>query len=142
MLVLDSDLMSILLRGPVGERSRLMEYLRMAEGEPVAVTIITFEEQMRGWLAVIAKAKTPPRQVAAYARLHAFLADYQQLPVLDFDIATAERFAELRRRFRRHGAADLKIAALLLETGGKLLSRNVRDFRDIPGLDVVDPLAQ
>jgi len=33
---------------------------------------------------------------------------------------------------------DLKIAAIVLVHGAKLLSRNLKDFRQIPNLDVED----
>jgi tRNA(fMet)-specific endonuclease VapC len=142
VLVLDSDLMSILLRGPASERSRLMDWIKRSGDDAVAVTIVTFQEQMRGWLAVIAKAKTPQQQVAGYARLHALLRDYQRLPVLDLSDAAAQTFAALRRQYRRHGAADLRIAAIAITAGATLLSRNVRDFRPVEGLAFRDPLAK
>ena len=66
--------------------------------------------------------------------------DYQALPVLDFSDDAAEQFWALRRRHRRHGASDLKIASIAITAGGRLLSRNLPDFRDIAGLDVEDPL--
>ncbi len=34
--------------------------------------------------------------------------------------------------------ADLRIAAITLEHGGTLVTRNVRDFRGIPDLLIVD----
>jgi predicted nucleic acid-binding protein len=95
---------------------------------------------MRGWLAVIAKAKSPGHQTAGYNRLHSLLKDYQRLPVLDFDERSANLFAELRRHHRRHGAADLKIAAITMIASAKLLSRNLRDFASIDGLRAENPL--
>jgi len=35
----------------------------------VVSTIISFEEQMRGWLAQLAKARTIAQQIDAYSRL-------------------------------------------------------------------------
>jgi tRNA(fMet)-specific endonuclease VapC len=119
-----------------------MDWIGRSGDQAVAVTIVTFEEQMRGWLAFIAKAKTPEQQVAAYARLHTLLRDYQRFPVLDFDHPAAQLLASLRRRYRRHGAADLKIAAIAIAAGAKLLSRNVRHFEHIERLTVEDPLAK
>lgn len=140
MLVVDSDLASIIQRGPVAERARLVSWLRTAADE-AAITIVSFEEQVRGWMAVLARAKTPRQQVPAYARLKALLKAYQAVEVLEFDDVAADRFAELRRRHRRHGTADLKIAAIALTAGATLLTRNARDFADIEGLVVENPLA-
>jgi tRNA(fMet)-specific endonuclease VapC len=95
---------------------------------------------MRGWLAVISKAKSPEQQIAGYSRLHSILREYQRLPVLDFDEQAADLFVELRRRYRRLGAADRRIAAIAMATNAKLLSRNMRDFGSIDGLAAENPL--
>jgi tRNA(fMet)-specific endonuclease VapC len=142
VFVLDSDLLTILQRGPESERGRLTEWLSRAKQEPVAVTIVGFEEQMRGWMAVIARSKIPRQQVPAYRRLNVLLRDYQALPVLDFDDSAADLFVELRQRNRRTGTADLKIAAVALANGAKLMTRNLRDFEGIEGLIIENPLAR
>jgi tRNA(fMet)-specific endonuclease VapC len=142
VLVLDTDLMSIIQLGPPAERARLLDWLRGAADQNVVVTIVTFEEHVRGWMAVIARAKTPQQQVPAYERLRAMLESYRPASLLDFGSAAADRFIELRRRHRRQGTADLKIAAITLTAGATLLTRNVRDFADIEGLVVENPLAR
>ena len=47
-------------------------------------------------------------------------------------------FAELRPQCPRVQALDLRIASIALTTGAVVLSRNVRDFRRVPGLTVED----
>jgi tRNA(fMet)-specific endonuclease VapC len=59
MIVLDSDTLSILQRGSGEEFERLSARVRNAPEWPLYVTIVSFEEQMRGWLAYVARAKTP-----------------------------------------------------------------------------------
>ena len=39
--------------------------------------LISVEEQMRGWLNLIARAKTAQQEVSAYLRLHAMLAFFE-----------------------------------------------------------------
>jgi hypothetical protein len=63
MLVLDTDAVS-LLQHPDGEAGQRLASRLVASGQPTAVTITTFEEQVRGRLADCARAKTPE----AYAR--------------------------------------------------------------------------
>ena len=58
--------------------------------------------------------------------------------MLDFDEAAAERFLQLRRSRLRLGSMDLKIAAIALAQETTLLSRNLADFRRVPGLLVED----
>ena len=54
------------------------------------------------------------------------------------DEAAAAAFQRLRRRHRRIGTMDLKIAAIVLSRNATLLSRNLRDFGHIPDLHVED----
>jgi predicted nucleic acid-binding protein len=68
VIILDTDVLSVVQRGDSPEYDRLAERLDTAD-EEVAVTIISIEEQMRGWLAFIARAKSSFQQVKAYAKL-------------------------------------------------------------------------
>jgi tRNA(fMet)-specific endonuclease VapC len=137
--VLDTDLLSIVQRRTGDSYERLQLRLEIASRtEPVCVTLISFEEQTRGWLTYIAKARTAPMQLDAYARLLGMLEDFCKRRVLTYDAATVARFGELRRAKIRIGTMDLKIAAIVLARGAKLLSRNLGDFRKVPGLSVED----
>jgi tRNA(fMet)-specific endonuclease VapC len=113
---------------------------RLAEVPPdeVAVTIVTYEEQMRGWLAYLARARTLEQQVAAYRRLRLHVERYRRIPLMDFDDQAATEFARLRSARIRIGTMDLKIAAIALANEATLLSRNLADFGKISGLRVED----
>ena len=137
MLVLDTDHMSLLEWGGEGSAA-LRERLADIAPDDVATTIISYEEQMRGWMAYIARAKSLPQQLEAYQRLRRHLENYRQIPVLDFDKAAAAEFQSLRRERIRVGTMDLKIAAIVLSRDATLLSRNVVDFEKIPGLKMED----
>jgi tRNA(fMet)-specific endonuclease VapC len=102
------------------------------------VSIVSFEEQMRGWLAFIARTKSSDQNVVAYGKLHALVEDFSTRPILDFDRPAAAEFEELRRAKVRVGAMDLKIAAIVLANDALLLSRNLADFRKVPALRVED----
>ena len=64
------------------------------------------------------------------------------VPVLPFATAEASRCAGLRETLRARGrrvtsrALDLIIAGTAVEHGPILVTRNIRDYRDIPGLDL------
>lgn len=137
MFILDTDHLSVLERG--GEGSfRLQERLAGQPPEEVATTILNFEEQMRGWLAYVARARSLPQQVEAYRRLRRHLDNYRLIPVLDFDERAAAELARLQKKRVRIGTMDLKIAAIALAQGAILLSRNLGDFAQVPGLEVED----
>jgi tRNA(fMet)-specific endonuclease VapC len=137
MLILDSDHMSLLEWGGP-DSSPLRERLADCDPQDVATTIINYEEQIRGWMAYIARAKSVSQQVEAYRRLRNHLDNYRQIPVLDFDGRAGEVYQQLRRSRIRAGAMDLKIAAICLARPATLLSRNRQDFERVPGLQVED----
>ena len=53
--------------------------------------------------------------------------------VLEFDRPAARVFVDLKRSRIRVGTMDLKIAAIVLARDATLLSRNLGDFRKVPG---------
>jgi tRNA(fMet)-specific endonuclease VapC len=70
--------------------------------------------------------------------LQATLPYFQRLLVLDFNQAAYEHFIALRCQRIRIGSQDLRIAAITLAAGGVLVTRNQRDFAQVPGLSLED----
>jgi tRNA(fMet)-specific endonuclease VapC len=138
MIVLDTDHLSLLDLGRSTEAHRLQSRLRTIAPEEAVVTIISFEEQMRGWLTYLARARNLAQQIEAYRRLKRHLDNYRGLTVLEFDDLVAVEFQRLRKLRIRIGTYDLKIAAIALAHDATLLSRNLVDFRKVPGLRVED----
>ncbi len=101
-------------------------------------TIITYEEQTRGWIAYMARAKTVVQEIEAYARLKRHLRNFRNILVLDFDERAAVEYQQLRRSRIRIGTMDLKIAAIVLAHDATLLTMNLSDFQKVPGLKVAD----
>jgi tRNA(fMet)-specific endonuclease VapC len=136
MIVLDTDHVVVLsAAGPRGER--LKARLKSSPDPDIAITIISVEEQMRGWLAEIRRRHEPIRQVEPYDRLNQLVAFWNLCRILPFDRAAASRFQLLRRQVRI-GAQDLKIATVALVWNAKLLTGNTRDFERVPGLRIED----
>ena len=69
MVVLDTDLLSLLERDG-REAATLRQRLRGVEVGTVVTTIVNFEEQMHGWLVVVARARTMARQIRNYDHPH------------------------------------------------------------------------
>ncbi len=132
VLVLDTNHLTELgYERPMGARlSARLQKSAMA----AVTTIVSVEEQLRGWLARIAKINDPHRQIEAYAELGArvnFLASFTLLP---WDKEAADRFKSLRKQGLRIGSMDLKIACITIEHDATLLTRNTVDFAKVPGL--------
>ena len=116
MLAFDTDHVSLLQWGGGEEAGRLRARLQTAD-EEVAVTVISYEEQTRGWLAYVARARTLGQQVEAYRRLRRHLDVYRTAQLLDFDEQAATEFQRLQRSRVRIGTMDLRIAAIALIHG-------------------------
>lgn len=136
MLVLDTDHISVLERADSVDRARLIHRLDQSGMVAVVTTIVSYEEQSRGWLAYVARARSETEQLDAYERLARHLETYRRLTVLGYDRSTAERYQQLRAARLNVGPLDLKIAAITLANDAALLSRNLKDFEKIPGLHV------
>jgi tRNA(fMet)-specific endonuclease VapC len=137
MYILDTDHLSVLDRGGVKAQS-LLQRLAGVDARQVAATIISYEEQMRGWLSYLAKAQTIDQQVEAYSQLKRQLANYCAIPILEFDRAAAQEFQRLKKLYPRLGTMDLKIAAIALVNQAVLLTRNSSDFGQIADLRIED----
>lgn len=131
--VLDTDHLSILDQDSP-EAHRLTDRLSRIPSDALFVSIITYEEQMRGWLAYLARASTVEHQVPAYRKLRKHVQRYRTIPLLDFDERAAAEYERLRGARVRVGSMDLKIAAIALANDATLLTRNTGHFEKVPGL--------
>ncbi len=138
VFVLDTDLASILQRRSQPAYDRFQGRLHARPPAEVCVTIISFQEQVQGWMTVLNQARSSDRVVSAYTELKKILAYYCEAKVLLFEQSAQNRFVDLRKQRIRVATMDLRIASIALVTGSTLLSRNLRDFRRVPGLLVED----
>ena len=137
MYILDTDHISILERGGA-KAQHLITRLANVKAENVAATIISYEEQLRGWLSYIRKAKTIDAEVEAYKELKKQLNNYSNIPIIEFNDRAAQEFKRLKNDYPRLGTMDLKIAAITLINEAILLTRNQKDFGKIVGLKIED----
>lgn len=139
MYILDTDHISILESVSTSpEAQRLRFRMARLKAHERITTIITFEEQIRGWMSYLAKSRTIAEQVKAYRKLKGVLDRYLKLTVLEFDEAAATEFERLKQARVRIGTMDLKIAAIALSRGATVLTRNRGDFEQVPNLQMDD----
>jgi tRNA(fMet)-specific endonuclease VapC len=135
LYVLDTDHISLQQRAHPVVLQRLQV---LHEDDSSAVTVITVEEQIRGRLEIIRRRGASPLQVAAYAAFQQPLRYFASWQVLDFTQAAFDQFLALRQQRIRIGAQDLRIAAITLANTATLVTRNTRDFAQVPGLVIED----
>lgn len=136
MIILDTDHFTVLRYSEHSQYGILSARMRRSADTSFATTAISVEEQMRGWLAAIRRARRVHNQILYYTRLIGMIRFVTKWQILPFNEPAADRFEALRKQRIRIGTQDLKIAAIALETNALLLSANLRDFEVVPGLRV------
>lgn len=136
MILLDTDHLSVLLSSTHSQYAPLVARLQASADQQFVASVISLEEQLRGWLAEIRRQTQIPRQVMPYQRLAELVRFFGHWRLLHFDNAAAQMFMDLRAAKIRVGSQDLKIASVALTHQVLLLSANLRDFEQVPGLRV------
>jgi tRNA(fMet)-specific endonuclease VapC len=132
--VLDTDMLTLVEEG----HPEVSKHFLGQRAEDVAITVLTVEEQLGGWYTELRKAKRPEKLARAYRRLADTVRFLSRLQILTYDEPAIRRFEELRKSKVRIGRTDLRIAATVLEQSAVLVTRNSRDFKQVPGLQLED----
>lgn len=133
--ILDTDHVSLWQR----KYEPVLQRLKTIGVQNVTVTVITVEEQFRGRLDQVRRAKSQEERIAAYRWLRDTTLFLSQFSQVESWSAEAERcYVELKQQRVRIGAQDLRIAAIALSVGGTVVTRNRRDFERVPGLRIED----
>ena len=134
MYVLDTDHISLYQHG----NTRIGQRIRYLPANQLATTIVSYEEQIAGRMAVARRARTVNERIEAYHWLQHTLDFYCRMPVLQFNQAAGDILQSLHKLKLRIGTKDLLIGAITLANGATLLTRNLRDFQKVPGLMIED----
>ncbi|OMH37001.1 type II toxin-antitoxin system VapC family toxin [Tersicoccus sp. Bi-70] len=136
MIIADTNVVSELMRRePDGAVVAWSEALARHE---VGITAITVEEIERG----IGRLPQGHRRDDLARRWQSII-DHHADGVLPYDESAARATARLLVKAEAAGRtislADAEIAGICLALASDLATRNVKDFRDIEGLTVIDP---
>lgn len=137
MYILDTDHLSLIQRNGLDGR-RIRRRLAAIEEDQAAVTIITYEEQVRGRLKTLSAAREVNDRVSAYRLLQRLAVDYKDITLIAFDHSSSLEYQRLRKAYPRLGSMDLRIAAITLANDAVLLTRNRSDFERIENIQVED----
>ncbi len=132
--ILDTDMLTYQQAG----RESVVQRLTALPSEEVFTTVVTLREQLRGRLAAVDRATEGSELLLAYERLWATVRYFCHVNVLPFTPTAAAMLQQLRDQRIRIGTQDLRIAAIVLASGGTLVTSNRQDFEKVPGLAIED----
>ncbi|MGI2903213.1 type II toxin-antitoxin system VapC family toxin [Tolypothrix sp. VBCCA 56010] len=136
MYLLDTDTLTYLYAG----NANVIARLKALENSEVGITIITKAEMLRGRIEYLLKAETGESLLRAQELLFRTEELLAELLIVPISQSAADEFERLRivSKLRKIGRADLLIASISLANRATLVTRNIRHFKQIPGLRVVN----
>lgn len=135
MKAFDTDIVTEILTGNPAYAERISK-VPLAEQ---TVPIVTVEEILRGRLKAIRQAEAGKGRITierAYLLFEQTLDDIREMKVLSFTEKAEGLLKEWRQRKIRGSTHDLRIAAICVVNAVTLVTRNRRDFQNVPGLAV------
>ena len=134
LYILDTDHISLLQQ----KNPLIRAKINQINSNNVVVTIISVQEQVKGWFNLINRNSDSPSIIWAYQGLSDVVKYFNQITVLDFDDNAYEIFQNLKSQSIRIGSQDLRIASIALAVNGIVVTRNQKDFSKIPNLMIED----
>lgn len=130
LYIFDTDSLSLYRRA----HQPLVQRVEATDPQARAATVISVEEQLSGWQALLRRAKTPAQLAFAYQSMTETVTFLAQIHILTFTEPAIMRFNALRAARLYVVTMDLRIAAIALENEAIVITRNLRDFQRVPEL--------
>jgi tRNA(fMet)-specific endonuclease VapC len=133
LYLLDTDTLSLWQQGHATVAARI------ASHRPnVATTIISVEEQVLGRITAIRQLKRADQVARAYESFTTTVNWLRKLDIVTYSEPAVRRYGQLRKQKLGVGGYDLRIAAIALEIGATVATKNYADFTRVPDLAIVD----
>jgi tRNA(fMet)-specific endonuclease VapC len=131
----ETDVLTLFLHG---DPSCILKAALISADER-SVPIVAVEEILRGRLDAIRQAQAGKSKLlidVTYERFKRSVVDLQQLQLLSHSPQAEALVQSWRKQKIKVGISDLRIAAICIVHSATLISRNRRDFDQVPGLIV------
>lgn len=133
LYMLDTNILTDLLKN----HPKLLARVRSLEaGESMVISNIAWYEVVRGRVSAILTAEDGERLLLAQSRLDHDLRLLKEFPEFGITTTAAQHFEKLLKdkKCRKIRRPDLLIACIALAHKAVLVTRNVKDFANVPGL--------
>ena len=120
LYVLDTDMLTLYRRG----HDVVLRHALTYPPEDLAITVITVEEQLSGWYALLRQVKASADLTRVYDRLVETVMFFNSTHILSFTQPAVAQYEQLRSMRLRIGTMDLRIAAIALVYGDSSNARS------------------
>jgi tRNA(fMet)-specific endonuclease VapC len=135
--ILDTDHISLFLGNYSPVRDRVLQ-----TKADCSITIISVQEIFNGWVGQLNRVENEAYKIEIYQRLHLTTQFIQQMPVLNYGQAASVQYQQIIKvnpiLAKRRLEKDMRIAAIALAYGATIVTRNKRDFEQVPKLTIED----
>ena len=132
--VLDTDTLSLYQRN----HTPVLNAISTHSIDQLSICTVTVEEQISGWSSLARTARAPQRREQASLFLAALVRSWNRFALAPFAMPSILRFDTIQKLKLNVKNNDLRIAAIALELGATVVTRNLRDFGRVPGLPIED----
>jgi tRNA(fMet)-specific endonuclease VapC len=135
MKAFDSDVLTLIFQGDPDCVQKASLIPALVQSTPIVV----IEEILRGRLNAIRLAQAEKSKLSvdhAYQLLELSIADFQKIKVLSHTSQAEALVKPWRKQKIRIGNSDLRIAAICVVHSATLISRNRKDFEQVPDLSI------
>ena len=135
LFILDTDILTLFQRN----HPTVIAHVHSHGPRELAITVLSVEEQLSGWYTAARKAKQPEELARAYRELAKSVRFPSCLQIVEYEVQAMHLYEEFRKQKIKISRMDLRIAATVLQQpDATLVTRNTRDFKQVPGLRIED----
>ena len=133
--ILDTDHISLFLAGNKSVVAQVAEH-----SDNIAITIITFQELFNGWNGKLNDPRQANNLINLYTKLWQTTEFFKIITILNFDYDAEACYNNLRQNNRNLAKKrldkDLRIASIALMQNAIVVTRNYKDFSQVPNLQL------
>jgi tRNA(fMet)-specific endonuclease VapC len=118
----------------LGERLRNLDY----RVHQLVTTAINYQEQISGRFEQVRRAKKSAEIVSAYQLLQETIKFFEAWDIVPYVDQAENHFKAARKMGIRIGTMDLRIASIALSLDATVVTRNRKDFQQVPQLKFED----
>jgi tRNA(fMet)-specific endonuclease VapC len=138
LYLFDTDHLSILQKSTGQDYDNLSRRMEKIPISDFAISIVTVHEQLLGSHTYINRARDETQLLRGYEMMVRLVGNLKVIPTVSFERGSLTIFKELKSQQIKVATMDLRIASIAISHSLILLTRNHKDFNQVPKLSIED----